>query len=803
MAGKSTTDYKAMKVEETLKTLNVNEKGLTEAEAAKRATEYGFNEVIEKKKNLYIDFLSRFWGPMPWLLELAAGLSMVVGQVFDGLLIFSLLVMNTVIGFFNENNSQKALELLKKRLEIRTNLLRDGKWAARAARELVPGDIITVRLGDVVPADAKIIEGQLSVDQAALTGESLPVEVKDSDILYTGSIVKRGEAKCVVVNTGMKTYFGKTVELVNIAKPKSKQEEVMLTICRYMMYVGVFAFILVAFYCIRADLGLVVILTFAAMFIGGAVPAALPVMFTVAQSSGATELAKKGILVTRLDAIENAASVQVLCMDKTGTITKNEMEVSDAIPFSGFKKEDVVLIAALASNEASKDAIDNSVLEYAKAQKAGFGTCKKMSFTPFEPATKRSEAVVELKGKKFKAIKGAPQVVLSLCKNTGKKDAEEFQKQIEILSKKGCRVLAVAKSVGKLDELVLVGLVALSDPIREDSAATIAEMKAAGIKPVMLTGDNISVAKQVAMQVGIGDNIARMPEVRNLDEKARAEGLAKYNGLAEIYPEDKYGIVKFLQHKGLMVGMTGDGVNDAPALKQAEMGVAVSNAADVAKAAASIVLIEPGTGAMIEAVKTSRKIYQRMLTWSINKIAKVVQFIGMTTVGLLWFHDVVLSISGLLLLVFVNDFMMLSLATDNAKSTASPSKWNVKNITIASGFLGILFMLLGIGLMWYGINNFGLQLQGIQTLVLLTLIYTSFFRVLLVRERGHFWDSVPGRDVSIAIVVGLIVFTAIAIAGFGVYPLAATQVAFVFLACLVFTMVLDPIKYVVFRRLGL
>lgn len=803
MAGKSTTDYKAMKVEEALKTLNVNEKGLSEAEAAKRANEYGFNEVVEKKKNLYIDFLSRFWGPMPWLLELAAGLCFVVGEPFDGLIIFSLLVMNTVIGFFNENNSQKALELLKKKLEIKTSLLRDGKWSTRAARELVPGDIITVRLGDVVPADAKIIEGQLSVDQAALTGESLPVEVKDSDILFTGSVVKRGEAKCVVLNTGMNTYFGKTVELVNIAKPKSKQEEIMLTICKYMTYVSAFAFILVAFYCIRADLGLVVLLTFAAMYLGGAVPAALPVMFTVSQASGATELAKKGVLVTRLDAIENAASVQVLCMDKTGTITKNEMEMSEAVPFSGFKKEDVVTMAALASNEASKDSIDNSVLEYAKAQGVSFGVFKKMAFTPFEPATKRSEALVEAKGKKFKAIKGAPQVVLSLCKKTQKKDAEEFNRQIELLSKKGCRVLAVAKSEGKLDELSLVGLVALSDPIRPDSAATIQEMKGAGVKPVMLTGDNISVAKQVAAQVGIGENIARMPEVRSLDEKARADAMAKYNGLAEIYPEDKYGIVKFLQHKGLMVGMTGDGVNDAPALKQAEMGVAVSNAADVAKAAASIVLIEPGTKAIIEAVKTSRKIYQRMLTWSINKIAKVVQFIGMTTVGLLWFHDVVLSISGLLLLVFVNDFMMLSLATDNAKSTASPSKWNVKNITIGSGFLGILFMLLGIALMWYGIHVFGLQLEGIQTLVLLTLIYTSFFRVLLVRERGHFWDSMPGRDVSIAIGVGLVVFTAIAIMGIGITALTVMQVAFVLLACLVFTMLLDPVKCFVFRRLGL
>lgn len=798
------SDFKDISAKEALNLVEATENGLTESEASARAKTFGFNTVVEKKRNPLKEFLSKFWGPMAWLLEIAAILAYSIGDHTDAYLIFALLLINTIISFVNESNSQKALELLKKKLSIQTRVLRDGKWAMKEARELVPGDIITVRLGDVIPADAKVLGGDLSVDQSALTGESLPVDLKESGLLYTGSIIKRGEAKCVVVGTGMNTYFGKTVELVNIAKPKSRQEEIMLTIAKYMMYLSIIAFLIVLFFALRLEVGLLVIMTFAVLYIGGGVPAALPVMFTIAQATGATQLAKKGILVTRLDAIENAASIEVLCMDKTGTITMNELEVGDVIPFSGFRKEDVILNACLASNEESKDAIDSTILDYAKAQKVSFGAFRRISFTPFDPSTKRTETIMESKGKRFKAVKGAPQIVLSLCKKATKKMQDEATKAVQDLSLKGCRTLAVARSEdGKPENLEFVGLLALADPLRPDSKAMISEMRDSGVRPMMLTGDNISVAKEIATQAGIGKNIIRISEVNALPEKEQSAAIENCNGIAEIYPEDKFKIVKLIQSRGHMAGMTGDGVNDAPALKQAEMGIAVSNATDVAKAAASMVIIEPGTRVIIEAIKTSRQIYQRMLTWAINKITKSIQFLGLLTIGFFWFHDNIVSLSGLMLAVFANDFMTISLATDNASSTSNPNKWNVMNITIASAMLGALLVIQGLIAIYVAINYFNMDLQGIRTFMVMLLVYTSQFRVLIVRERRHFWSSIPGRDLLITVAVTLTVFTLVGLFGIVMDPVPPAALAFLFVFSALFTMLMDIPKYYAFRRLGL
>lgn len=805
LASKNTSDFKGIPVAEAMKWLQTSEKGLSEAEAAERAKEYGFNEIIPKEKSALADFLSRFWGPIPWLLEVAAVLSCLVGEIFDGGLIFLLLLMNTVIGFVEEQKSHKALELLKKKMKIKAQALRDGKWVTKESRELVPGDIILVGLGDLVPADVKIISGNISADQSALSGESLPVNLKDGEVTYNGAIVKRGEARCIVVGTGKNTYFGKTVELVNIAKPKSRQQAVMLDISKYMIYLGAIIYIVVLWHGLEIGSGMLVLMTFAVLFIGGGVPAALPVMFTVSQATGAGELAEKGILVTRLDSIENAASVEVLCLDKTGTITKNELEVSEIIPFGKFREEDVALYAGLASTEGSKDMIDATVLGYAKGKVSGaLGKYKSVSFVPFEPATKRTEAVVELGGKRIKAMKGAPQILLSMCKKSDRKTVALADKKIEELSLKGCRALAVARSTNpKMNEFELVGMLALADPIRPDTSAMISDMRAAGIRPMMITGDNIAVAKEIASQASIGNMIAKISELKSLGEQKMKEAIGKLDGIAEIYPEDKFSIVKLWQSRGMMVGMTGDGVNDAPALKQAEMGVAVSNSTDVAKAAASIVLTEPGTRLIIEAVKTSRQIYQRMLTWAINKISKSIQFLGIATVGFFWFEGVVISITGLMLIVFVNDFLTLTLAKDNARSTSNPNKWNVKNLSIASGFLGVLFMLQGVFLMWIGKDYFHLTFEEIQTLILLLFAYTSMFRILIVRERGHCWDSMPSKAVILTTLLTVAVFTYLSIEGILLKELPANMVYFTLAFCIIVTFLMDVPKYYVFRRLGL
>jgi H+-transporting ATPase len=801
---KNTSEFKKLSIEDTLRILDSSTNGLTESEANLRTQKFGLNEVTEKKGNPVLAFLSRYWGPMPWLLELAIVLSCVLKHYLEGGIIFVLLTTNTVIGYFQSRGSQRALEALKKRLAIQANILRDGKWATREARVIVPGDIISVGLGDIIPGDAKLVSGELSIDQSILTGESLPVDAQPAAILYSGSIVKLGEAQCLVVNTGANTFFGKTAELVKIAKPKSHQEQIMLSVVRYMMILGIIALIIVASYAAVIGTGILTILTFAVIFLMGAVPVALPAVLTIVQSVGASELARRGILVTRLDSIEDAASIDILCLDKTGTITQNKLSVGEIIPFAGFTREDVIITASLASQEQSKDAIDATILDHSRSVKVDLSAFRPMSFIPFEPSTKRSEAIVSMAGKSFKVIKGAPQIVVSLCLGLDDAARVKVNQSVDDLSLKGYRTLAIARSSSdNVDTIQFVGLLSLADPPRTDSKGMIEGIRNLGVKPLMLTGDNIAIAKEIARQVAIGPKIIRMDDFRKLSDSEQVSLIEESDGFAEIYPEDKYKIVKLLQARGHMVGMTGDGVNDAPALKQAELGIAVNSATDVAKASASMVLTEPGIGVIVEAIKTSRHIYQRMLTWVINKVTKVIQVIGLLTVGFFWFHDLVISLLGMILLIFANDFVTMSLATDNVKYTANPNKWNVKNITFASLFVGALLVVEGVIAIFIGQHYFHLEWEQLRTFTVLTLIFTSQFRVYIVRERNYFWSSLPGRELLIATGAAIIGFALLGVYGVFVTSLTPYQVLFILGFSGLFTLAIDFPKYVVFKKFGL
>jgi H+-transporting ATPase len=801
---KGTSEYRKTSLEETLKSLGTSTDGLSESEAGKRLEVFGYNEIEEKKRNLFLEFLLRYWGPMPWLLELAMALSFVLRHYLEGIIIFVLLTVNAVIGHMHSRGSQKAVELLKKKLAIKAKILRDGKWVMKEAKEIVPGDIISVGLGDIVPADAMMVSGELLVDQSALTGESLPVETRQSDIIYSSSVVRRGEARCAVVNTSANTYFGKTAELVKTAKPKSHQEEVMMAVVKYMMYLGIAASILVSLYALVMNLGILLILTFVVIFLMGAVPVALPAVLTIVQSVGAMELAKKGALVTRLDSIEDAASIDVLCFDKTGTITQNRLSVAESIPFSGYTKEDVITTAALASQEEGMDIIDLAVIEYAKSMRVDFNAYKRISYTPFNPSIKRTEAIIGVDAKRFKVVKGAAQIVISMCRGIDEEDIGKADGIIEEFSLKGYRTIAVARSEGDdLDNLKLAGLLPLSDPLRPDSKSMIEQALKLGIKPIMLTGDNVAIAREIAHQAGIGDNIIRMADIEGLSEDEQMKVVGESNGFAEIYPEDKYKIVKLLQSRGHMVGMTGDGVNDAPALKQAEMGIAVSNATDVAKASASVVLTEPGVSVIINAVTISRQTYQRMLTWVINKVTKVIEFVGLLTLSFFWLHEIVLSLLGMSLLVFANDFVTMSLATDNVKHTPNPNKWNVKNITFASLIPGMLLVIEGILVILMGMKFFHLQWEKLRTLVMLNLIFNSQFRVLIVRERRHFWSSIPGRELLILSTATLAGFALLGVYGIIVPSLPLHYVLFVLGFSAVFTLAIDVPKYYLFKWFGL
>jgi H+-transporting ATPase len=801
---KKTSEYKQLTIEETIRLLETSVNGLTESEARNRLEKFGYNEVIEQQRNPFLDFLSRYWGPLPWLLELTSALSYVLHHYLEAAIIFGLLTTNVAIGFMHTRAARRALDLLKKRLAINARVLRNGEWVTEDAREIAPGDIIGIGSGDLVPADAKIVIGQVSVDQSALTGESLPVSAHDSGIVYSSSIVKQGEARCLVLNTGTNTYFGKTAELVKIAKPSSHQEQIMMAVVKYMMYVSTVALAFVAVDAILAHLHVLTILTLALIFLMGAVPVALPAVFAVVLAVGATELAKKGVLVARLDSIEDAASMEILCLDKTGTITQNKLSVTDPIPFAGYRKEDVAAIASLASKEESKDVIDLTIIEYARALGIDSSAYRQISFTPFDPSTRRSEAIIEDEKERFRATKGAPQVIISLCKRMNEETREKAKRTVEELSQKGYRTLAIARSeLNDMNNLRLVGLLPLADPPRPDSKDMIKELKAVGVRPRMLTGDSIAIAKEIARQVSIGDKIYKISDLGDLSESEQAGILEENDGLAEIYPEDKYRIVKLLQSRGYIVGMTGDGVNDSPALKQAEVGIAVSDSTDVAKASSSIVLTEPGTREILDAIKTSRQIYQRMLTWVINKVAKVIQFVGLLALGFFWLHEVLLSLLGMVLLLFANDFVTMSLATDNAKHTSSPNLWNVRNITSASLVIGTLLIGEGVIGVFIALDYFHLGGGALQTFVMLMLIFTSQFRVLVVRERRHFWNSLPGRELLISSIVAIGGFALLGIYGLIIPPLKSYEVLFILGFSALFTLGVDFPKYYAFRKFGL
>ncbi|MCL4509507.1 MAG: plasma-membrane proton-efflux P-type ATPase [Bacteroidetes bacterium] len=801
---KPTSEYKKTSIDETLKLLETTESGLTGTDVKNRLGIFGHNAIEEKRGNPLLEFVRRYWGPMPWLLELAMALSFTLKHNIEGIIIFVLLTVNAIIGFMHSRGSQKAVELLKQRLAIKAKVLRDGDWSMVDAGGIVPGDIIVVKLGDIVPADAKIISGDISIDESALTGESLPVESRDLDTIYSGSVVRRGEARCVVVNTGANTYFGKTAELVKIAKPKSHQEEIMLAIVKYMMYLGIAASIIVAIYAFTIHESILLILTFAVIFLMGAVPVALPAVLTIVQAATGMKLAEEGILVTRLDSIEDAASISILCLDKTGTITQNKLSVADSIPFSGYTKEDVVTIANLASRAEGMDLIDTAIIDYAKSIGANHSSQKQISYTPFNPSIKRTEAVIENNGNQYKAIKGAAQIVIPMCVGIDKSVLDLANKTIENLSEKGYRTIAVAKSEdGDFDNMKLVGFLPLADPPRPDSKTMIEEARKLGVKSIMLTGDNISISKEIAQQVGIGDKIIRLKDIEGLSEDEQAKIASESDGFAEIYPEDKYKIVRLLQSRGLMVGMTGDGVNDAPALKQAEMGIAVSNATDVAKASASVVLTEPGVSVIVEAIKRSRETYQRMLTWVINKVTKVIQVVGLLTIGFFMMREMVLSLLGMSLLVFANDFVTMSLATDNVKHTDNPNKWDVKNITLASLIIGALLVVEGVIAIIGGVSYFHLSFPKLQTFIMLMLVFTSQFRVLIVRERNFFWSSFPGKALLASSSGSIIAFILLGVYGIFMPALTLQQVMAALGFSAVFTLAIDIPKYYSFKLFGL
>ncbi len=804
----SSGDYGNLGTDEVLSRLHTDaSRGLNEEDALRMAERGGFNEITEKRTPLWRQFGKRFWGLTAWMLELTMVLSFFLGKYFDLYIIAGLLVVNAIIGFIQEQKASSAVEALRKKLQINARVLREGVWKVVPARILVPGDIVRVRAGDFIPADLKLIEGELNIDQSALTGESMAVGRTAGSVLFSGSTAKRGEGTAVVVLTGPRTYFGKTVELLESARPKLHMEQITSRIVTWLlvMVFTLIAVLLGASYLRGVDI--LSVLPLALVLIVFAVPVALPAMFTVSMAIGSLELVSKGVLITRLSASEDAASMDTLCVDKTGTITSNRLSVASVIPLGGVDEDTVLTYGALASHEADQDPIDLAFLAAAGERKLKISDYRRISFTPFDPSTRRTEAIVRLGGTEIRAIKGAVRTLAALC-GTKAEELDRLHSRMDDFASKGYRTLAVAHEVE--GSAVLDGIVALYDAPRPDSGKLISELNEHGISVKMLTGDALSIAKEVARQVGLGESIISMGQLKGeigSSPEVGARMAEKASGFAEIFPEDKYLVVKNLQSAGHIVGMTGDGINDSPALKQAEVGIAVSNATDVAKGAASAVLTNEGLTDIVTLVETGRKIYQRIVTWTLNKIVKTFEVAVFIVLAFLVTGDYVISALGVLLLLFANDFVTISVATDRVRWSSKPEKWDITSLVKISLALSMFTIAELFGLLFAGINLLHISPgnASFQTFGFSSVFYFAVFTILTVRERRHFWNSRPSGYMATALLVDVIAIALISTIGLpGLAPIGVGVVAFILAyAAAMFFGVNDFAKYLLMERLGI
>ncbi|HSQ82369.1 MAG TPA: plasma-membrane proton-efflux P-type ATPase [Casimicrobiaceae bacterium] len=761
------------------------ERGLPSATATARLAADGANDVPEEKSHPLLRLARKFWGLSAWMIELIALLSFILHKEADLAVALALLVVNAILSFLEEQKASAAVAALRRKLDVTARVLRDGAWNALPARMLVRGDVVRIRAGDFVPADVQVIDGTLQVDQSALTGESREAAKAADDSVYSGSIARRGEGNAVVTATGVRTYFGRTTQLVQSARPKLHVEDVVSRLVRWLLaVVGSLVAVTLVVSQVRG-LPLTETIPIALVVLMSAIPVALPVMFSVSMALGSMELARNGVLIARLSAIEDAATMDVLCADKTGTLTMNRLSFEGTLPQPGFGEGEVIGTGALASNEANEDPIDIAFLRAAKDRGLVDASVRVVSFEPFSAATRRTEALVETGGRKVRAVKGALRTVAALAGlDPAAISALEEQASARIAT--GARVLAVARSEGD-SPLQLVGLAYLQDPPRPDSARLIGELRALGIGVKMLTGDALPVAREIARRLGLG-TIVRAPELRAATPgaDARAADLAsRADGFAEVLPEDKFEVVKRLQAAGHVVGMTGDGVNDAPALRQAEVGIAVSGATDVAKAAASAVLTTEGLVDIVDLVKSGRAIYQRVLTWIVNKVSSTVLKAGFVVVAFLVTGRFVISALGMVLLVFMTDFVKISLATDRVRPSQAPETWNIGPLARIAVVIGAMMLIEALALLAWGWHRFGLASAPgqLQTFAFETLLFFSVFSILSIRERRAFWRSRPSALMLVALGADAIVGVTIGVLGFAeMRPLPPAWIALIF-AC--------------------
>jgi len=783
--------------------------GLSGTEAKKRLEKYGPNALEEKKESPLLKFLGYFWGPIPWMIEVAAVLSAIVGHWVDLIIILVLLVFNAVVGFWQEHQAANAVAALKQQLALKARVKRDGQWAEIDAVNLVPGDIVRLRLGDIIPADVRLAEGDyLSVDQSALTGESLPVEKRVGDIAYSSSVAKQGEMVALVTATGADTYFGKTAKLVSTARSVSHFQKAVLTIGDYLIYLSLgLAAVLLLTMLIRGE-PVLTLVQFALILVVAAIPVAMPAVLSVTMAIGACVLARKKAILTKLESIEEMAGMDILCSDKTGTLTQNKLTLGDPALFGAKDAPELVLAGALASKEEDRDTIDLAVLNGLKDPNA-LKTFHQTKFVPFDPVHKRTEAEIQGPGgNSFKVTKGAPQVILDMCQPPANV-AQAVNAKVNEFAGRGFRTLGVARMDG-VAAWQFLGLLPLFDPPREDSADTIREANEHGIQVKMVTGDNVAIARQIAGQLGLGTNIHTAGEFfkdRSEDDVIQpktASAVEAAEGFAQVFPEHKFQIVKALQSREHIVGMTGDGVNDAPALKQANTGIAVSGATDAARAAAALVLTAPGLSVIVQAVETARTIFERMNSYAIYRITETIRIMFFVVAAMIVFKFYPITTVMIILLALLNDLPILTIAYDSTWLDPKPVRWDMRRVlTIATvlGLIGVVetFIILVIARDWLQLTS-----AQIQSFIYLKLAVAGHLTLFVARTRKPFLTRPYPAPILLVAILGTQALAAL-IVGFGwlVAPIAWKYVGFVWVYCLVWVFIEDRAKLHVYRHLEL
>ena len=762
--------------------------GLTGDEAHRRLEQIGPNTVVDTALHPLRRALAKLWAPVPWMLEAAILLELVLGKYVEAAIIAGLLVFNAALGFFQEGRAQATLAALKSRLALNASVRRDGVWKIIPAAELVPGDTVKLSLGAVVAADVRLVEGSVLLDQSMLTGESVPIEAGPGVQAYAGALVRRGEAVAQVTATGARTKFGRTAELVRTAHVVSSQQKAVLRVVRNLaLFNSVLIAFLVAYaYAISMPSAQIIPLVLTAVL--ASIPVALPATFTLAAAVGAKALAKLGVLPTRLSAVDEAATMDVLCADKTGTLTNNELKVTTVRPMPGFDEAHVMGMAALASSDGGQDPVDGAIRAAAASQSAASDLPKLVKFVPFDPATKMAEATVtDSSGATLRVVKGAFAAVAGLTQAAP--DACTTANELEA---QGMRVLAVA--VGAPTALKLMGIIALSDPPRTDSAAMIAELHTLGVRTVMVTGDAPATAAIVARVVGLEGAVAPPGPIPDV---VRAEDFSVFAG---VLPDGKYKLVQAFQKGGHTVGMCGDGANDAPALRQAQMGIAVSTATDVAKSAAGMVLTQPGLVGIVAAVKEGRVTFQRILTYTLNSMIKKIATVLFLAVGLIMTGHAILTPLLMVIIMVTGDFLTMSLTTDKVQASPLPNTWQIGNLTIAGAISGLCLLAFCSAVLAFGHFNMGLGTPALNTLALVALVFGSQTTLYAIRERQHLWSR-PSLWLNLSSVANVLIVWTLAAAGILMTPLPILVVTGTLGAAVGFGFVLNVVKIPLFKRL--